>query len=342
MKRKWLAGPCAAAMGVLLLAAAAPRDVYVPYESAQRLVDVGNGRRLNIYCSGSGSPTVVLDAAIGSSMYVWHTVQPALARHVRVCSYDRAGYGFSDPGGLPHTTRANVTDLHALLTNAHIRPPYVLVAHSLNGFDAYLFADRYRGEVAGMVLIDPSDVDEDRFASIYGKKKYDAALAADVNFLQGCDQKADRHVLKPGGDCVDSPDPHLPERLRRVQGEHSTGQAMWDAVKSERLSLQADIREVTSEQRAYGGLPLVVLTAGAAEDAEKQAGATGAQIAAAKRLWKELRDRDAARSSRGVNCIIPGASHYMQIDKPDVVIRAVLQTVDAGRTAATPSCAKLR
>ena len=145
----------AAAFGFLMLAAA-PFEADRPYESTQRLVDVGHGRRLNVYCSGAGSPTVILDAAIGSSMYVWHKVQPVLARYVRVCSYDRAGYGFSDPGGLPHTTSANIADIHALLNSAHVRPPYILVAHLLNAFDARLFADRYPELVAGMVLVDPS------------------------------------------------------------------------------------------------------------------------------------------------------------------------------------------
>ena len=313
-----------------------------PYLHAQQLVDVGNGRRLNLYCSGTGSPTVVLDGAIGSSMYTWHKVQPALARHVRVCSYDRSGYGFSDPGGLPHTTSANVRDLHALLTNAHVPPPYVLAAHSLNGFDAWLFADRYRRDVAGMVLIDPSEVDEDRFAAIYGKKKFAAGLAADLAFLRSCDRKANRHELKPGDDCVGGPpDPNVPAALDRIQRQRQLSPKIWDAVLSERASLVADLREVRSEQRAYGDLPLIILTAGAAEDAAKQNGATNAQIVAAKRLWKQLRDRDAARSNLGVNCTVPGATHYIQIEKPDVVIRAVLEVVRDTTASAKPSCGRL-
>jgi pimeloyl-ACP methyl ester carboxylesterase len=310
-----------------------------PYLHPQKLVDVGNGRRLNIYCSGSGSPTVVLDGAIGSSMYTWHTVQPTLSRHVQVCSYDRAGYGFSDPGGPPHTTSANVHDLHALLRNAHIAPPYILAAHSLNAFDARLFADRYRREVAGMVLIDPSDVGEDRFASIYGQKKFAAELAADVAFLRNCDRKAIRHELKLGDDCTGPNQPNVPAELNRLQRQRQLSPHMWNAVLSERSNLRTDLREVTSEQRAYGDLPLIVLTAGAAEDAAKEHGATNAQIAAAKVLRKQLRDGDAALSNRGVHCIISGASHYIQIENPNVVVRAVLEVLRASKTSAKPSCA---
>jgi pimeloyl-ACP methyl ester carboxylesterase len=310
-----------------------------PYLHAQKLVDVGNGRRLNIYCSGSGSPTVVLDGAIGSSMYTWHKVQPALSRHVHVCSYDRAGYGFSDPGGPPHTTSANVRDLHALLHNARIAPPYVLAAHSLNAFDARLFADRYRREVAGMVLVDPSDVDEDRFASVYGQKKFAAELAADVAFLRTCDQKAIRRALKLGDDCTGPSQPDVPADLNRLQRRRQLSPDIWNAVLSERTNLRTDLREVRSEQRAYGDLPLIVLTAGAAEDVAKEQGATNAQIAAAKRLRKQLRDGDAALSNRGVQCLVPGASHYLQIEKPDVFVHAVLEVLRASKTSTKPSCA---
>lgn len=340
--RSWrLIRHLAVALSVVLLAAAAAGGADAPYESAQRLVEVGGGRHLNLYCSGAGSPVVVLEAAIGSSMYVWHKVQPALAQHARVCSYDRAGYGFSDPGGPPHTTSQNVADLHSLLTNAHVKPPYILVAHSLNAFDARLFADRYRGELAGMVLVDPSEVGEARFGSIYGKKKSDADTAANLKFIQTCTRKAERHLLKSGDDCVGPPDLHLAARLRRVQEQHDTAPALWDAVLSEETSLNADLREVTSQQRRYGNLPLLVLTAGAAEDGEKQQGASIAQIAAAKRLWKQLRDNDAAFSNRGINCVIPGVSHYVQLDKPEVVIEAVLQIIGDSKRAVKPSCARL-
>lgn len=336
-----LTRPIALALSVMLLAVAPSSNPNAPYETAQRLVDVGSGRRLNIYCSGAGSPTVVLDGAIGSSMFVWHTVQPALAQHARVCSYDRAGYGFSDPGGPPHTTNENVNDLHALLKNARIKPPYLLVAHSLNAFDARVFADRYRSEVAGLVLIDPSETGEDRISAIYGTKKVDAEMAANEKFLRACDRKANLHQLRSGDDCVGPPDRTLPARLNEVLQHHTTSAAMWDAVLSEEAKLRTDLGEVKDQQIEYGNLPLVVLTAGAAEDAAKQTGATVAQIAAATQLSKRLHDADAAFSNRGVNCVIPGASHYIQIEKPGVVIRAVLEVIGSSKGSRKPSCTRI-
>ncbi|MEA2690090.1 MAG: hypothetical protein QOD51_2697, partial [Candidatus Eremiobacteraeota bacterium] len=93
-----------------------------PYMHAQRLVDIG-GRHMNIYCTGTGSPTVILDTDGDDSILGWARVQPSVARHTRVCSYDSAGLGFSDPGPLPRDASAFANDLHALLAHAGVQPP---------------------------------------------------------------------------------------------------------------------------------------------------------------------------------------------------------------------------
>jgi pimeloyl-ACP methyl ester carboxylesterase len=151
----------AAMVGVLLYGGTALATTVLskadvaPYLHAQRLVDIG-GRRLNLYCIGRGSPAVILDAGAGDTAFTWRKVQPAIARFTRVCSYDRAGLGFSDGGPVPRDANAAVHDLHTLLQRAGISPPYVLVGHSEAGFYEPLYADRYPAQVAGMVLVDPS------------------------------------------------------------------------------------------------------------------------------------------------------------------------------------------
>ena len=130
--------------------------------SFDELVAVG-GRRLRINCLGSnvsGSPTVILEAGLGDSSAVWNLVQPEAAKFTRVCAYDRAGLGKSAPASAPRTIEAVVEDLHALLTNAKISAPYVMVGHSLGGIITRLYASRYPKEVAGMVLIDSAHEDE--------------------------------------------------------------------------------------------------------------------------------------------------------------------------------------
>ena len=123
-------------------------------------VDVG-GRRLHIHCSGAaGGPTVVLEAGFGNSSSTWNRVQPEVAKFARVCSYDRAGLGGSDPAPAPRTVVAFTEDLHALLLNGKVPGPYVLVGHSLGGILARLYAGYYPAEVAGMVLVDSAHEDE--------------------------------------------------------------------------------------------------------------------------------------------------------------------------------------
>ncbi len=122
-------------------------------------VDVG-GYRLYLQCIGAGSPTVVLEAGLGSPSEVWGLVQPGVARFTRVCAYDRAGVGGSDAGPRPRTSGTIVAALHTLLRRAGVGGPYVLVGHSIGGFHARLYAHRYPREVAGMVLVDASHPDQ--------------------------------------------------------------------------------------------------------------------------------------------------------------------------------------
>lgn len=112
--------------------------------------------RLHYYCVGSGSPTIVIDGGIGGASVEWHGIQTALGKKTRICSYDRAGYGWSDPGPAPRTTSRTVTELRRMLKRAEIPPPYLLVGHSFGGFTARYFAALYPEEVVGVVLVESS------------------------------------------------------------------------------------------------------------------------------------------------------------------------------------------
>jgi pimeloyl-ACP methyl ester carboxylesterase len=126
------------------------------YAKPQRLVALPDGRRMNLYCTGSGAPTVILEGGWTTNTIWWRGIQPRVAATTRVCSYDRAGYGFSGAGPMPRTAAVIAGDLEAMLKAAKIEGPYILVAHSLGGLDARIFADRNLGSVKGMLLIDPS------------------------------------------------------------------------------------------------------------------------------------------------------------------------------------------
>lgn len=112
--------------------------------------------RLHYHCVGSGAPAVLIDGGIGGASVEWRGIQAEVGKKTRVCSYDRAGYGWSDPGPSPRTTSRTVNELRRLLQRADIPPPYLLVGHSFGGFTARYFAARYPDEVAGVVLVESS------------------------------------------------------------------------------------------------------------------------------------------------------------------------------------------
>jgi pimeloyl-ACP methyl ester carboxylesterase len=132
------------------LAEAADAKAYPP---PGQLVDVG-GYRLHINCTGTGSPTVVIEAGLGDWSTGWDVVQQGVARTTRVCTYDRAGWGWSEAGPLPRDAAQFAKELHTLLQNANVPGPYVMVGHSLGGFAVRIFVHEYASEVAGVVLID--------------------------------------------------------------------------------------------------------------------------------------------------------------------------------------------
>src|SRR5215475_394970 len=127
-----------------------------PFPPPGRLVDVG-GWRLHLNCTGearASQPTVILEAGLGDFSVEWSLVQPGVAKFARVCSYDRAGDGWSELGPHPRTLRQIVYELHTLLDKAGVKPPLVVVGHSYGGWLVRLYASTYPADVAGMVLVE--------------------------------------------------------------------------------------------------------------------------------------------------------------------------------------------
>ena len=141
-------------LAATLLAGAAPGDAI--YSHPGERIAIGSGR-LNLYCMGTGSPTVVFDAGWGDWSPSWAIVQPRVAKWTRACSFDRSGYGFSVAGTMPRTNARIGDELHSALRNAKLSRPYVLVAHAFGSYNMRVFADRYMRDVGGIVLVDADD-----------------------------------------------------------------------------------------------------------------------------------------------------------------------------------------
>jgi pimeloyl-ACP methyl ester carboxylesterase len=124
-----------------------------------RLVDVG-GYKMHLYCTGQGSPAVILDSGLGDSFIAWQKVQPQIATFVRVCSYDRAGMGYSEASPRARTSIVFAEELHQLLHNTGMAPPYILVGHSMAAYNIRLYASIFKSDVAGIVLVDGCHPDQ--------------------------------------------------------------------------------------------------------------------------------------------------------------------------------------
>jgi pimeloyl-ACP methyl ester carboxylesterase len=174
-----------------------------------RFVDLGT-HRLHLYETGNGSPTVILEAGLMSTVLSWTELQRELCKSLRVVSYDRAGLGWSELGPMPRTADRIVEELHLALGRAGIPPPYLLVGHSFGGLTMPLFAARFPGEVAGMVLVDPvapvewdppSEHDQ-KLSRIGAKVCRRAAILARIGVLRMVASLLDSPLKKPAGRLV--------------------------------------------------------------------------------------------------------------------------------------------
>ena len=297
----------------------APGD---PSYTPQQLVRLPDGRKMNLYCAGSGAPVVLLDAGWNGGIGSWSDVQPALARTTRVCAFDRAGMGFSDPGRLPRDTQAIVSDLRAMLQAAHISGPYVLVGHSMGALDMRLYASLHAKDAAGLVLVDPASEHQDARMGGRGENPM-------LTKLRACAEAAEAGKLIAGSPedarCTPAPRASLAEpvrarllELRRAPGYQRTVFSEYENIATR------DSEQIDAARRPLGDLPLIILTA---EKTGLAPGMSPEQAAVVSGMWRRMHDETAALSRRGENRLVMGAGHLVQVDKPQVVIDAVNQVV---------------
>lgn len=292
-------------------------------DNAGRLVALADGRELNLRCSGRGSPTVILEAGFGAGAGAWHKVQPALSRTTRVCAYDRAGTGYSDPGPLPRDGAAIARDLDEALTAAKIDGPYIVVGHSAGGLYARLFAARRLGDVAGLLLLDPTV--ERRAPRPQG------------DGLDGLRQRAGRCLAAAEASPTPAAnDPRwagcLPARPNAHDLEIATRPDTWKGQLSELDSLFGR----TSDQVFRAGpvlraIPIYVITA-----AETAAASPIYSVEDPRSVW-ELQHQQIARGSELGSQRTVYASHMIMLDRPDAVIAPVEELIRAQRAHEPPS-----
>jgi pimeloyl-ACP methyl ester carboxylesterase len=324
--------------GVAIPALAQAAGEPPPLPAPGRLVDVG-GWRLHLNCTGESRPerpTVVLEAGIGDFSVEWSLVQPGVSRHARVCSYDRAGDGWSEMGPHPRTFRQIVHELHTLLERAGERPPFVLVGHSYGGWLVRTYQATYPAEVGAVVLVDAGADNPQRLLPD-GRVVRSADLATGrpippvktANPLRVSDippaaleqmraglSDASLHANEPPRDKL----PVDAQRMRTwALGQLGHVAAAVNPFEAEELAGLRAAR--TQREFPLGDLPLIVITRGISES-----GPDGRAFDAERRADHEMM----ARMSRNGRLVIAERSgHHVQLDEPALVVTIVEQVVAA-------------
>jgi pimeloyl-ACP methyl ester carboxylesterase len=278
-----------------------------------RLVDVG-GYHLMLDCVGVGKPTVVLESGWGDVSVEWRAVQPQIAKFSRVCSYDRAGYGGSDPGPMPRTSLQIARELHTVLQNAGEMPPYVLVGSSFGGYNVRVFNGLYHGEVAGIVLADATQEDQYQLLP-------KAWLVLSAAQLKHCERlaKYSFFVVHLG----------IGRLMLRAQGASDHGAYLILQAKylRARASELEQIRVSAEQARVADHLsdkPLVVLTAAENTDTLLSSGLSKHDFEEFQRIWvDDLQMRLARLSTYGRRIIVQGSGHDILSDRPESIVNAV-------------------
>ena len=284
-----------------------------------KLVDIG-GRSLHLLCSGQGTPTVVLEAGASAFAIDWTLVQREIARTTRVCSYDRAGMGWSDP---PGKGARSSEDLHALLAAAKEAPPYVLVGASRGGLMVRTYLLEYPGDVDGFVLVDPSS--EDRlFTMVDGQAIAIAEATAEQIKKNVPKTSVSVPRRKPQtGAPFDKLPPDLyrvrillDERLIAAAPDTVTPEIIATSQESERAYLARLLASRSASPHPLGDRPTVVLTRGDEKNADREASHAAL----------------AALSTNSRHSVIAGAGHEIHLFQPAAVVQAIDDVVSSVRT----------
>ena len=287
------------------------RQLARKYSPLGKLISV-NGRPMHLYCSGSGSPVVVLEGGLGRDALSWQEVQPELSKTTRVCSYDRPGLGWSELQPGPRDARSIATQLHSLLQQAGERGPFVLVGASAGGYYIRQFYSDHSGEVVGIVFSD-SSIPEQVQALSYGRdseeKKKKRHRDAEWDLVKEATGWA-----RLTGHCQGE----VPKGLEAYRGQIAaetcrpsytmTWLPEWDAFWTS--------AEQAAQARCCGELPLVIIS----QDPDRPKPGWSAESLAAQPVWVKLQESLKSLSPHSRRIVARGSGHHVMFDRPDVII----------------------
>lgn len=289
-----------------------------------------DGHSMHLYCTGAGSPAIILEAGAGDQLLYWQTIQPQLSRVTRVCSYDRAGLGWSQPVDGPHDAEAIVRQLHQLLNEAGVRGPLVLIGASAGGYYVREYAREFPGEAVGFALLDasfPTQVDE-----LPGQREwYDAERPRRARQARWDKLRTALGWDRLMGKCHDD----VPHGLERLRGDY-------DAEMCRTSYVGADLPEWFDFEKSgheagrlasFGNLPLLVMS----QDPDRDKTGWTRDAVAAQAVWAREQAELAAMSARSWRVVARGSGHHIHQERPDLVVDEISQLVHYIRGGPAPA-----
>jgi pimeloyl-ACP methyl ester carboxylesterase len=280
-----------------------------------QMIDVG-GHRLHINCVGTGTPTVVIDAGWGDSSLAWSSwVQPAAARTARVCTYDRAGMGYSEPGPLPRNAERFARELHALLSGAGVPGPYVLVGHSMGGLAVRVFAHDYAAEMAGVVLIESMSPSGAKPSTSATSTQTDSHSIVDSAITLPARTGVLRLLAGPLNQNAGlSPEVAGAYTALTVTPRH------WQTWLDEGKAMPESLAQAGAV-KSFGSLPLIVLSRGMTVDPDQD--------------WQTMQTGLLELSSSSQQQFADKSGHNIELDQPEAAVGAIEAMVEQIRTQAS-------
>ena len=294
------------------------------------------GRSLHLLSMGEGSPTVVFESGLMSTVLSWCDIQAEIAKDAHAVSYDRAGLGWSDAEPAPRDAERIVSELHQLLEQAQVSPPYILVGHSFGGLTTRLFAARYPDEVAGLVLIDPVVPGEWNPVSEHNQKR----IRTGAKILRRATVLSRLGVIRFVSWLLQVGAKPLAEPLVRLMSKGapkgdgtSSSPLFWNLPPSERTMapvfwVQPKFTDTIASQ--LENLPRSARQVAAAEDLKDVAVTViSAANTPAKRKAEHI--ATAEMSSCGKHVTAARSGHWVVTDEPQVVLQAIREMIERTR-----------
>lgn len=287
------------------------------YPAPGELIDV-NGHQVHLYCIGEGTPTLIIDTGAADWSLSWITIQEDLATLTRTCIYDRAGLGWSEASNLPRNSQELAEELHTLLQNAEVATPYILLGHSLGGYNARIYYEQYPEDVVGMILLESAHPDQwnqlpSEVANLVSEQ---SSLLHTMGLLTNFGIV--RFILPAH--------PHLSDDLQATYRAHMT-RSRHLITSGQEISgglLSAEQARQTSD---LGDLPLIVTTAAHSFDAFRDF-TDAIPFENADTIWQTLQTDLTTLSSNSVHLISPIADHNIQFTDPDIILESVRQVLN--------------